>query len=193
MSGDVFIGAYFAGLTVGSAIRIFYVVRNRSKNAPDRKRTRDPLLFGPSLGMFVTPILYAQTPWLDFANYRLPVWAGWLGAGLFAVALWLLWRSHADLGRNWSPVVEIQEKHTLVTDGVYRYIRHPMYASHLLWGIAQCLLLQNWIAGWNLLVAMIPFCWVRIPREEKMMLDNFGDVYRDYMQRTGALIPHFWR
>lgn len=54
----------------------------------------------------------------------------------FAVALWLLWRSHADLGRSWMGTLAIKEKHALVTQGVYRHIRHPMYAAHWLWGIA---------------------------------------------------------
>jgi len=59
-----------------------------------------------------------------------------VGAVTFAVALWLLWRSHADLGRSWMGTLAIKEKHALVTQGVYRHIRHPMYAAHWLWGIA---------------------------------------------------------
>jgi protein-S-isoprenylcysteine O-methyltransferase Ste14 len=40
------------------------------------------------------------------------------------LAVWLFWRSHADLGRNWSPSLELREGHELVTEGVYRYVRH---------------------------------------------------------------------
>jgi len=103
--------------------------------------------------------------------------------------VWLFWRSHGDLGRNWSPSLQLREGHELVTGGVYRSIRHPMYASMWLWGVAQALLLQNWIAGWAGLVSFVPLYLLRVPREERMMLDEFGEEYRSYMNRTGCIIP----
>ncbi|HEM61239.1 MAG TPA: isoprenylcysteine carboxylmethyltransferase family protein [Chloroflexi bacterium] len=143
--------------------------------------------------MFVVPLIYVLTPWLDFADYHLPPWAGWIGVAIFALAIWLLWRSHADLARSWSPRLEILEGHTLVTHGVFRYIRHPMYAAHLLWGIAQVFLLQNWIAGFSMLVTWLPGYFYRIPVEELMMVEHFGDEYRDYMKGTGRVFPKLWR
>lgn len=140
----------------------------------------------------LTPLFYMLTDWLDFANYDLPTWAGWIGAVTFAIALWLLWRSHADLGRNWSVTVETKERHTLVTNGVFGYIRHPMYAAHWLWGIAQALLIQNWMAGLASLVVFLPLYLLRVPREERMMLEQFGEEYRKYMNRTGRVIPRLW-
>ena len=110
---------------------------------------------------------------------------------VFAMALLLLWRSHADLGRNWSAILRIRPEHTLVTDGVYRHIRHPMYAAHWLRGIAPALLLQNWIAGLSMLVFFVPIYLVRVPRVEKMMLENFEEEYHEYMNRTGRVIPRF--
>jgi len=140
----------------------------------------------------VAPLFYLFSPWLDFANYDLPGWMGWMGTAAFAAALLLLWRSHADLGRNWSAILQIRQEHTLITNGVYRYTRHPMYAAHLLWAIAQGLLLQNWLAGWILLVTFIPMYLVRVPEEEKMMLEQFGQEYRLYISRTGGIIPRLW-
>ncbi len=112
-----------------------------------------------------------------------------VGMIILAMAVWLFWRSHADLGRNWSPSLELREGHELVTEGVYRSVRHPMYASMWLWGVAQALLLQNWIAGWASLVMFMPLYLLRVPREERMMLDEFGEEYRAYMDRTGRVIP----
>ena len=151
------------------------------------------LLLLPFMGMIVMPVVYVLTPWVDFADYRLPSWAGWAGIALFASSLWLLWRSHTDLGRNWTPTLQIREGHSLVTDGVYHHIRHPMYAAHGLWAIAQPLLLQNWIAGWGMLVTFLPVYLVRVRREERMMLEHFGEAYRLYMERTGRLLPRFRR
>jgi protein-S-isoprenylcysteine O-methyltransferase Ste14 len=104
------------------------------------------------------------------------------------VAIWLFWHSHRDLGKNWSPSLEIDAQHVLITHGVYRTIRHPMYASQLLWGFAQALLLRNWIAGWAGLVTILPLYFVRVPREERMRFDHFGDDYRAYIAQTGRIV-----
>ena len=66
---------------------------------------------------------------------------------------------------------------------------HPMYASQWLWSVAQPLLLQNWIAGWSGLLLFLPLYLSRVPREEQMMLVQFGEAYRAYMRRTGRVIP----
>ena len=106
-----------------------------------------------------------------------------------SLAVWLFWRSHADLGRNWSPSLQLREGHALVDRGVYRYSRHPMYASQWLWGAAQALLLPNWIAGWASLISFAPLYLSRVPREEQMMLERFGHEYRGYVRRTGRIFP----
>jgi protein-S-isoprenylcysteine O-methyltransferase Ste14 len=99
--------------------------------------------------------------------------------------------AHADLKANWSPSLEIRADHTLMTGGIYAVIRHPMYASELVWALAQMLLLQNWLAGTLHLVFFVPFYLLRVRAEEQMMLDAFGDEYRKYMRRTGGVIPKF--
>jgi protein-S-isoprenylcysteine O-methyltransferase Ste14 len=141
------------------------------------------------LGGFLLPLLYSTTSWLDFANYTLPVWAGWIGVVLIAAALYVFWRAHAALGLNWSPTLEIREKHELITRGIYGVIRHPMYASQWVLAIAQPLLLQNWLVGFANLIIFIPFYFLRVQAEEKMMQDSFGDEYRNYMKKTGAVFP----
>jgi protein-S-isoprenylcysteine O-methyltransferase Ste14 len=191
MSSSFFQGVYFGLVTGASCIRVIYTRQYRKTSiAKDHRTAADALLTAlPALGMFVLPIVYVLTPWLDFADYHLPPWAGWIGVAMFALAIWLLWRSHADLARNWSPRLELLEDHSLVTRGVFRNIRHPMYAAHLLWGIAQVFLLQNWIAGFSMLVTFLPGYLYRARVEEEMMIEHFGDVYCDYMARTGRIIP----
>lgn len=149
------------------------------------------LLFALLIGMFVLPLIYSATDWLDFANYNLPAWANWLGVILIVGALLVFWRSHADLGLNWSPSLEIREKHELITQGIYGVIRHPMYASQWLWLIAQALLLPNWLAGVLGGLVFIPFYFLRVRAEEKLMLDSFGDEYAAYMKKTGRVLPKF--
>jgi protein-S-isoprenylcysteine O-methyltransferase Ste14 len=168
-------------------------IRRKQRNDPKSSRqvtAQEKALLGLLfLAMFFVPLFYAATNWLDFANYTLPAWAGWLGVVILAAALLIFWRAHVDLGLNWSPSLEIREKHELITRGIYGIIRHPMYASQWLWVIAQPLLLQNWVAGWLNLLVFIPFYLLRVKAEEKLMIDQFGDQYRAYMDKVGAVIP----
>jgi protein-S-isoprenylcysteine O-methyltransferase Ste14 len=162
----------------------------RVLNRSDRRDTI--LLIIMAIGSMLLPVLYLFTPFLWFADYQLPGFVPWIGAALMVVALWLFWRSHADLGRNWSRTLEIQKGHQLVTNGVYRSIRHPMYTSIALFSLAQGLMLENWLAGWSALVAFAILYFVRVPEEERMMRDFFGQEYSHYMQQTGRLLPRFW-
>lgn len=140
-------------------------------------------------GGLLLPVIYLFTPWLRFADYHLPAFAPWCGLVLMLAALWLFYRSHADLGQNWSVTLELRKGHQLVKQGVYRSIRHPMYASIWLWCIAQGLLLENWLAGWYSLPAFALMYFVRTPREEQMICEFFGQEYRNYMLQTGRIFP----
>jgi protein-S-isoprenylcysteine O-methyltransferase Ste14 len=188
---DIFTAIYFVAILVEMIIRApLNQRRKQEKMSEQRVTAQEKTLLGLLfLGMFFIPIIYAATNWLDFANYRLPAWAGWLGVLLIAGALFVFWRAHADLGLNWSPSLEIREKHELIKRGIYGFIRHPMYASQWLWVIAQPLLLQNWIAGFANLLVFIPFYFLRVKAEEQMMLDSFGTEYREYMRTTGGVLP----
>jgi protein-S-isoprenylcysteine O-methyltransferase Ste14 len=190
---------FLAGVVVEEIIRFPH--RRRQRRAWRAKRialTRtSPLDIALDMvaftGMEITPVVYAFTTWLDFADYRMPAWVGWVGVTVLAAAVWLLWRAHADLGHDWSPTLQIAEGHTLVTEGVYQRLRHPIYAAVWLTGVAQVLMLVNWIAGPACLVLFLPVYLVRVPREERMMLDRFGAAYQAYMHRSGAVLPRWGR
>lgn len=134
-------------------------------------------------------LVYVFTPWLSFADYHLPTLSPWCGAALLAVAIWLFHRAHADLGLNFSAELELRRGHELIQRGVYRSIRHPMYACFWLLFLAQGLLLENWLAGWYGVLAFGVMYFVRVPREEQMLCESFGEEYRDYMRRTGRVFP----
>jgi protein-S-isoprenylcysteine O-methyltransferase Ste14 len=196
MSETIFQYIFLAGIIAAEIIRFPH--RQRNKRERREKRTADdrtrPGDFALDLlaftGMEIIPLVYIFSSWLDFADYTLPLWASWLGVLIMVPMLWLLWKAHADLGQAWTPTVEISEQHKLVTSGVYAVIRHPIYAALWLWGIAQALHLTNWIAGPAALVLFVPLYFTRVPREEQLMLDHYGDEYRAYMGRTGRVLPH---
>jgi len=194
MLDDTFEVIFLIGFVAGSAARVVYArPRRGSAVALDRAAWSDTALLGVTGVGLMLPLACVLSPWLDFAAYRLPDWAGWTGTAVFAAAVLLLWRSHADLGRSWSAKPRIAEGQDLVTHGIYGHIRHPMYAAHWLWALAQALLVWNWIAGPALLVTFGPMYLLRVRREERMMLDHFGEEYRQYMERTGRSVPRLWR
>lgn len=184
---------YLYGLIIYVLIRGRFGARTKhNEKVVSRVDTRDRALVGlVFVGNIILPALYLFTPWLAFADYSLPTAVPWCGAAIMVVALWLFWRAHVDLGLNWSITLEMRKDHELIVHGVYRRIRHPMYAAIFLFAIAQGLLLQNWLAGWAGFVSVAVLYLVRTPREEKMMSEFFGQSYRDYMSTTGRLWPRF--
>ena len=182
---------WFAGL-VG-----WYVIRHpfarKAKKIAVSKSLFDPresiLLAIASLGLFLIPGLYILTGIPASLDRPFIAAAAWLGLVPLCASLWLFRRSHVDLGRNWSISLEIRQHHTLVKTGVYRLIRHPMYTSFFLLGLAQMLLLPNWLAGSSGLIGVTILFVFRVRREERMMLQMIGDEYRAYMATTKRLIP----
>jgi protein-S-isoprenylcysteine O-methyltransferase Ste14 len=172
---------------------IRYPHERRSRRTPKRiraDRSREVILMAISTsGLGIIPAIYALTDAPPFANYPFRSWQGWLGAVLFGAALWLFRRAHKDLGRNWSVTLEVRNEHRLVTSGVYNRVRHPMYSAFWLWALAQALLLPNWIAGPAGLVGFGTLFFLRVGREERLMIDIFGEDYRRYMLRTSRIIP----
>ena len=140
-------------------------------------------------GLGIVPGLYVFTDAPRFADYPIQIWQPVLGVALFAGALYLFRRTHKDLGRNWSVTLEVREQHALVTEGIYKSVRHPMYSAFWLWAVAQAVLLPNWVAGFAGIVGFGTLFFLRVGKEEAMMLGTFGESYRSYMQRTWRVLP----
>jgi protein-S-isoprenylcysteine O-methyltransferase Ste14 len=152
--------------------------------------SRERVLLGvAALGLFVVPAIWLATDWPRRADYELNYAAVIVGTLVYVLSLWLFRRSHKDLGRQWSASLEIRESHRIVRAGVYRRIRHPMYASFWLWGLAQAFLLPNAVAALSGLVAIGILFFTRIAHEERMLTEAFGEDYRVYMRETKRIIP----
>ena len=139
---------HFLGLLAQISIRVTHDRRRRTRGESDHADGREQALVGLLfVGVFVVPATRSLTPCLDRAHYRVPQAAvlrhGGLGVVFLTLALLLFWRSHADLGRQWPPMLQLREGHTLVTRGVYRRARQPMYASRWLRSVVHAMLLQT--------------------------------------------------
>ncbi|OAF03565.1 methyltransferase [Bradyrhizobium centrolobii] len=182
----------FVALAIGWYL-IRYKYARRSRRARIVWSARGPLetalLLISLSGLGLVPLVYVATGIPRFAAYSFYPWLAWVGS-LFAIAaLGVFHLTHRALGRNWSISLDVRENHELVTEGIYRRVRHPMYSAFWLWAIAQALLLPNWIAGIAGLVGFGTLFFGRVAREERMMLQTFGDSYREYMARTGRVFP----
>lgn len=143
-------------------------------------------------GLAIFPGFYVATGIPQAADYPAHAWAIAVGIVVFAGALWVFRRSHKELGRNWSITLEIRQQHELVSGGPYAVIRHPMYTSFLLMGIGQAFLLSNWIVGLAGLIGFAILFFLRVDKEERMMLEIFGPQYRAYSERTKRIIPYLY-
>lgn len=182
---------WFAGLVGWYIIR--YPFERKAKKVRVAKslfdRRESSLLAIGLFGLFVIPAIYVLTGFPASLDRPFIPWIAWLGLAPLVTALWLFRRSHADLGRNWSISLEVRDQHALVQSGVYRRIRHPMYSSFFLLGVAQMLLLPNWLAGLAGVAGAAALFVFRVRREERMMLESFGEEYRAYMGRTKRIVP----
>lgn len=134
-------------------------------------------------------LIYAFDPvWLIKFTIPLPAWLRWAGFIIGLASLVFLAWTQATLGKYFSPQLRLQKDHQLVTTGPYARTRHPLYSSLFGIGVAFALVTANWLFV-LLAILVIVGLSARVPREEKMMLDEFGDSYRDYMLRTGRFFP----
>ena len=152
------------------------------------KRERLYLIF-ISIGSQLLPLIYILSSWFSWFDYNLPKWTSFPALLIYSFSYWLFFRAYTDLGKSWSPGWEIREEHVLVTSGIFKRIRHPMYASFASLAVAQILMLQNWMVGPAFLILAIPFYKYRIRREERELILHFDEAYREYRKQTNALFP----
>jgi protein-S-isoprenylcysteine O-methyltransferase Ste14 len=141
------------------------------------------------LYMVAVAIVFAiNPPWLNLFAAPFPAWSRWTGVGLGVISVPLLIWVHHTLGRQWSTNLQLKQNHTLIAEGPYRWVRHPMYTALFDFFVGLALIPASWLIV-ILVVAAILVLYARIGKEEAMMTEQFGDEYRAYMQRTGRFLP----
>ena len=192
--------AFWALLAALLAVRAYFGARVRQAGerlTPDRRaiEREGRWLFAARLASFFGLLavlgIYAVSPsWLDALALPFPDWLRWAGFALGAASIAGLAWVQATLGRQFSAQLQIRKEHELITTGPYARVRHPLYTAIIGIGVAFALVTANWLF-------VIMAVWVavglaaRIPKEERMMIDEFGERYREYMRHTGRLLPSF--
>ena len=142
--------------------------------------------------IIAVPLYLLFSPWMFWSQLPIPDSLRWLGVGLGIISLPFLTWVHHVLDKHWSVSLTLQEDHKLVTSGPYRWVRHPMYTVHIVYFFTWVLVSANLLLLINYLLTII-LIFARTPKEEQMLLEQFGDEYRAYMKRTGRLLPRFRR
>jgi len=193
------INPWFAKAIVLLANIVMVVIRaphgKRSRTTPvakSSKGTLEVILLTVAWIAFFIPLVWIVTPLFEFADYPLYPIPFATGIVFLVIGLWLFHQSHMDLGTNWSITLQMREKHQLITNGVYRRVRHPMYLALLIYSVGQALVIPNWLAGPSYGTAMVLLIVFRLGPEERMMLEAFGKDYEDYQARSKRLIPGVW-
>lgn len=201
MTTDIIFRISFWVLLGGVLVmRVYFMLqvhRARERLMPDRaaiKREGQGLFLFRFIGFFALLfILFSYAlylPWIAKLAVQFPAWLRGLGFGVGIASLTFWAWVQAALGKHWSAQFQLREGHQLVTSGPYARIRHPLYTAMLGISIAFALTSGNWILVAFVILAVLGI-FLRVPREEQMLLDEFGEQYRAYMQRTGRFFPRW--
>lgn len=143
-----------------------------------------------SLVGFVAMIAYVINPgWLSWASLHFPIWLRWSGVAIALVGFALLQWAQVTLGRSWSDTPRMMKEQALITSGPYQFIRHPIYTAFILILGSTLFISSNWLIGLTWAGMTVLDIVSRIGFEESLMLEYFGEQYREYMKKTGRLLP----
>jgi protein-S-isoprenylcysteine O-methyltransferase Ste14 len=187
-------------ILLGAMLLVRIIFNLRLKKAGERFMPDKQAIKHEGLGLFLSRVvlffvliailvLYAMDhPWMQTLDFYLPSWLRWLGffIGLLSIAL-IIW-VQIELDRQFSPQLQLRQGHQLITSGPYSRVRHPLYAALDVFGLSLALVSANWFFVGFFVLSLVGL-YLRVPKEEQMMLDQFGNEYRAYMQRTGRYFP----
>lgn len=139
--------------------------------------------------LWLSPLVYLLNPrWMNWSKMGLPDEVRWAGIGLGILCVIGVYWLFSSIGSGITATSATREKHTLVTKGPYRWVRHPLYTIGSSMFVAFGLIADNWFIALLGILAFIAMA-VRTPKEEASLIAKFGDEYRDYMKRTGRFFP----
>jgi protein-S-isoprenylcysteine O-methyltransferase Ste14 len=173
-----------------------YYVRKHGKEQDTLKKREEGSVtkLAGILGVmgFISILVYVINPnLLAWASLSLPLWSRWAGVSIALLGFALLQWAQNTLGKNWSDTPRMIKEQTLITSGPYQSIRHPIYTAFLLIMGSTLHISANWLIGFSWVGMTVLEIASRIGFEESLMLEYFGDQYRDYMKKTGRLLPRF--
>lgn len=171
------------------AIYLVRVIELRTKRQTLPGTIRETLtlrLFVAAGGLMLTGSL-VEYFWRGEGLRLWPFLAGWTCA---VVSFLVRWRAIAALGQFWSLHIEMRTNHQFVQSGPFRWIRHPTYFSMILELLVVGLILNVYYSLLAVSLLFVPTLFRRIKLEEALLVEKFGEAYRNYQETTPALFPY---
>ena len=142
--------------------------------------------------LWLSPLVYLINPnWMNWSKIGLPESIRWLGVGIGVLCTFGIYWLFSSIGSGITPTSATRKEHKLVTRGIYRWIRHPLYTIGSSFIISFGMMADNWfIAAFGILAFILMAS--RTPKEEANLIEKFGDEYREYMKRTGRYLPRLF-
>ncbi|RIK30294.1 MAG: hypothetical protein DCC56_08135 [Anaerolineae bacterium] len=139
--------------------------------------------------LWLSPFVYLINPqWMAWSKVGLSDSIRWLGVGIGILCVFGIYWLFSSIGSGITPTSATRKEHKLVTRGIYKHIRHPLYTIGSTFIISFGMIADSWfiaVLGALTFVGMA----IRTPKEEANLIEKFGDDYRDYMKRTGKFLP----
>ena len=180
-------------IAIWGAVGITLSLTRPSRGQDLVRSERDPLAMAAlALIPLAIPAVAAWGGRLGIWRLPAPEILGWAGVALSALGLAIRVAAMRQLGARFSPLLAVQREHALETRGLYASVRHPGYLGSLLasWGAA---IVFGSALALPLAALMTLVQWDRVRREERLLASQFGDAWRSYAARTGALFPRLTR
>ena len=148
---------------------------------------RDSLFFGlPAVVVLTVGLIFCARDGLyDGIVFSVAEIAG---LTLLVAGLTIMLIGQATLKRSYSGTLVVRRDHKLVTHGIYRFTRHPIYLGAIIGLCIGIPLFTLSLYGFLILLALIPIALNRIRMEEGMLTEEYGEAYRSYRERTSKLI-----
>jgi len=190
-------GLTFITRSVGSAylalwIAYWAVQASRQRGQPSEYDRRQRLVY--LAGIAYVPILIIIPPW-EYVTFSWPIPRdgplAWFGLALFALGIILLAFAMKMLGGLYTSYLGIQPMHHLVTNGPYKYVRHPGYLGEIMSMFGVGISLGS-IVGIGLAIISVFLVLKRLQHEEEMLMTELGNEYQNYAKRTKRLIPFIY-
>lgn len=146
-------------------------------------------IFG--LVLWLSPLVYLINPqWMAWSKLGLQDWVRWSGVGIGVLCVFGIYWLFNSIGSGITPTSATRKEHKLVTNGIYHFIRHPLYTVGASFYVSLGMMADNAFIMAMGVLAFIAMA-IRTPKEEANLIEKFGDEYREYMKRTGRFFPKF--
>lgn len=181
-------------LVTGMAISSYHRIKADKESGEKLSRKADgnalmTIIRTGGLILWLSPFVYLINPaWMAWSKIGLPETVRWLGVGVGVLCVAGIYWLFSSIGTGITPVSATRREHKLVTHGIYRYVRHPLYTIGASLFISFGTMADNWFIAMLGVLGFIGMA-IRTPKEEANLIEKFGDEYRDYMKRTGRFFP----